>query len=349
MKNMHELPPDGLKEHTSDWHFSKFVEFTKFKGWVGEPSPHLSMVGHMARRKSARDTAWMLGCYAATYCLPSAQMIWSSWDYDQVNRMPARFRGWLGKNWKGIVTRQERRCVRTPDKMFRCLSGYANWVDRSNNGFAFVSGLKDYSPVEHYDLVWDSVCSVPFIGRYIGIRLIEGLRRFCKVPAEIYDVRSIGGWSPKKALVYMYPKEQRWLLLDTPDANRKTDDIARDLLVRVKRSLPGVNFYIMAAMLCEYKVAFEKRKQYAGRTLDQEPELFDKVKSYWGNDLDAKLFWSTRKALFRNESLGEIHGWSAPRDEGPSKTLRDHGYNWSDVKFNYKLTKDFSDPVKQKT
>ena len=338
-------PPDGLEERSPDWHLTKFIQFTSFKNKVGEPSPHLAMVGYMAKDKDKHTTAWMLGCYAASYCLPTAQVMWSNWDYARVVSEPGKFLNWLKNNWKGIVTRQERRCVRTSEKMHRCLHGYAVWLDSK---FDSLYDADSKSSEEYYDYVWDSVCSVPFIGRYIGIRLVEGLRRFCGVQAHLYDVRSMGGWSPKKALVFLYPKEQKWLLSNTPEANTRADEIAADLLSKVKARLPYVNYYVLAGMLCEYREAFERRHQYPAWTIDQEPLLYDKVRSYWQDDLDMKLFWSTRKALFPREALGELdNGWYGTR-WAAAKTLRDYGYNWSDLLYNYKAMEssgDFSERV----
>lgn len=341
-------PPEALDEHSPQWHIKKFIQFTKYKGLVGEPSPHLAMVGHMAKGKDRITTAWMIGCYAASYCLPTAQIMWSNWSHDEVLRKPKKFRSWLEKDWKGIVTRQERRCVRTPDKMFRCVHGYATWLEAKKEGFSSIIDHNNLDPHEYYDMVWDRVCSVPFIGRYIGIRLVEGLRRFCAIPAYLYDVRSMGGWSPKKALVYMYPDKQKWLLSDTPKANRIADKIAGRLLVTTQEKLPNVNYYVLAAMLCEYREYFERRHQYPAWTIDQEPLLYDKVRAYWGKDLDTKLFWSTRKALFPSKALGESNdGWYGTRWDCAS-TLRDYGYIWSDLKYDFKSTlkrQAFAKPV----
>jgi hypothetical protein len=139
------------------------------------------------------------------------------------------------------------------------------------------------------------------------------------------------------------------LLTNTSEANKVADELAADLLVRVKNKLSGVNYYVLAAMLCEYREYFERRHQYPGWTIDQEPLLYDKVRKYWANDLDTKLFWSTRKALFPHKALGEIKGdWYGTRWP-VTKTLRDFGYVWSDLRYDYGSTlnnDDFSNPVK---
>lgn len=348
----HDQPPDALDKHPPAWHFDKFVEFTKYKQEIGEPSPHLAMVGHMIRGHTEEEKLWLLGTYAATYCLPSAQALWELQPMADVRRRgPEKLEAWLTKHWKGVVTRTERRCVRTPKKMRECLWSYIQWVD---NEYPKLKELakreKDNYSTENYDTVWESVAGVKFFGRYIAIRYIEGLRRYFGVPALLYDIRSVGGWSPKRALSYLYPQHTAALLRDDKESNDLTNDLAYALLARVQKKLPKVNEYVIAAMLCEYKGAFENWHQYPGHTIDQEPDLHAKVAAYWGNEIESKLIWSTRKALFPAEVLGELSGWSSYRHD-LAKVLRDYGYNWSDLRYDYVATLktgNFAKPVRWK-
>jgi len=327
-------PPSGLEKHPPGWHLDKLIEFTHLKKLVGEPSPHLAIVGHMTKGWPSHRRAWAIGCYGAVYCLPTAQVLWTQWP-DALSILKTGKPDlilWLGEHWPGIVTRQERRCIRTPTKLARCLIGYADWVVRD---LPILPSRKTvYVPNDYYDYVWESVTSVPFIGRYIAIRIIEGLKRYCGVPAQLYDMRSIGGWSPKKALVYIYPEHMDTLLRANKKGDALADTLTAELLSTMQASLPWLDYYVLAAMLCEYKGAFENRTQYPGWTIDQEPLMYDKVKAYWGADFDESLLWGARTALFPPEALGEIGGWHGTR--WPlAKTLRDFGYNWSDTKFNY--------------
>lgn len=336
--------PDGLNEHTPGWHFKKLVEFTDLKHQVGEPSPHLAIVGWLSRKESVEERVWRLGCYGATYCLPSAQVIWSEWPLNSTLKNSNGLSTWLSKNWKGIVTRTERRCVRTQPKMFRCLKGWADWIERD---YGKLPSLKTASPNAYYDAVWESVTSVPFMGRYISIRLIEGLKRYANVPAALYDVRSIGGWSPKKAMVYLYPEHANQLLTDSKEGNDLADELTFDLLDQIKERLPYVDAYILAAMLCEYREAYERRHQYPAWTIDQEPLLYDKVTAYFGTDACTSL-WDARKALFPKYALGELgKRWWGTRWDCAS-TLRNFGYNWSDLRYDYTATqenKSFASPI----
>jgi hypothetical protein len=329
-------PPGGLSEQSPEWHYDQLALFTQYKHEIGEPSPHLAMVGHMGRDTSVGQRVWMLGCYAAVYCLPTAQILWTQWPWERVLREREALPGWIAEHWKGMVTRRERRCVRSAIKLSRCLMGYAEWAQQ---GYPQLPRRAAYGgTAEYYEQVWDSVLSIPFIGRYIGIRLIEGLRRYAGVPASLLDIRSIGGWSPKKALVYLYPDQAAGLLTDSKEGNALTDQLAEHLLARMRESLPWVDHYILAAMLCEYREAFEDHHQYPGWTIDQEPLLYDKVKAYWGERLDESIFWDTRRALFPAEVLGETTGaWRGTRWE-LTKTLRDHGYTWSDLRYDFATT-----------
>jgi Amino acid:DNA transferase len=340
----HSTIPAGLADHPPTWHFDRFVEFTQYKGWVGEPSPHLAIVGHMARDMTTEDRLWLLGCYAATYCLPTAQVIHTLYPLQQVRLAgQAPLEAWLTSHWPGIVTRTERRCVRSPAKMADCLTSLARWV------------VEDYEPLTHlppeystanYDHVWDSVAKIRYFGRYIAIRFIEGLRRYCGVPAMLYDIRSVGGWSPKRALCYFYPEHTDTLLVDDAAGNALTDRLANEILVRVREQLPEVNEYILAAMLCEYKAYYENRKQYPSWTIDQEPLLYDKVFEYWGDAVDRGTLWEAREALFPECALGEKNGWNGTRWD-LTKTLRDHGYVWSDVLYDYGKTNDLTQPERR--
>jgi hypothetical protein len=339
-----------LKERTPDWHFEKLVEFTRFKGEIGEPSPHLAIMSHFCEGQHDLEKVWRLSCYAAVYCLPTAQVLWTKFPVDEARKLAlaGNWERWLGEHWKGIVTRQERRCIRTPEKLAECLESALLWGDKE---FATLQAvLPEYTqsnPKEYYDQVWDSVLGIQYFGRYIAIRFIEGLRRYCNIPARLYDMRSIGGWSPKKALVYLYPQYESILLTDTRESDQLAEKLFQELIDRFETEGGyKTDHYVLAAMLCEYRGAFENRKQYPGWTIDQEPLLYDKVAAYWGEDLATKPLWDARRAIFPPEVLGELGGWHGTRWD-VAKTLRDHGYNWTDLKYRFKDTLDFATPARR--
>ncbi len=340
-------PPGGLDEHTPAWHLEKFIEFTKYKQMVNEPSPHLRIVGYMTKDYAIQDKLWMLGCYAATYCLPSGQVIFEHWSHEDIISKPKLLLKWLEKNWKGIITRTERRCVRSPKNMAECLISCANWIEHDFQKLHF---LPADNPREYYDKTYESVTGIRFFGRYISIRFIEGLKRFCDVPAALYDVRSVGGWSPKRCMMYLHPEHIEMLRLDNAEGNRLMDSLTEELLVTVQKELPTVDSYVLAAMLCEYKGMFENRHQYVGWTIDQEPLLFDKTIAYWGGDMNKNLLWEAREALFPWQVLGEYKNrWNGTRWD-ITNVLRDYGYIWNDLDMIYTKTRDrncFDNPVRR--
>lgn len=346
MAHSRQDAPVNEPGHDAPWHFAKFVEFTARKAEVGEPSPHLAIVGHLSREMSSDDRLWMLGLYAATYCLPTALVLHAVLPLTTVRRYGLRttiLTDWLSERWPGVVTRTERRCVRSPLNMAECLVSIARWIDTEYDA---LTRLPTDGGRSNYDMTWNSVARIKFFGRYIAIRFIEGLRRYCGVPAMLYDIRSVGGWSPKRALCYLYPEHTEALLRDDRAGNALTDDLANRLLGQVRESLPWVNEYILAAMLCEYKAYYENQKQYPGWTIDQEPLLYDKVRAYWGDLVDVADLWSARAALFPAVSLGENGGWNGTR--WPlTKTLRYQGYVWSDVVYDYRAMLDIANPVRR--
>jgi len=134
--------------------------------------------------------------------------------------------------------------------------------------------------------------------------------------------------------------------MDDAHGNELTDALAVELLGRVQEELPGVDEYILAAMLCEYKAQFENYKQYPGWTIDQEPLLYDKVFDYWGSVVDRNVLWEARRASFPPEALGECNNWNGTRWE-LTRTLRDNGYLWSDLLYDYAKTVNVARPVER--
>ena len=339
-------PPGGLDERTPDWHFNKFVTFTKRKIEINEPSPHLRMVGYMTEKYSMNDRLWLLGTYAATYNVPTGQVIWENWTHTDVLEKPRTLEKWLTKNWKGIITRTERRCVRSPAKMAECLISCAYWIE---NKFRELPTLAAGNTNEYYDRVYESVTGIKYFGRYISIRFVEGLRRFCGIPAYLYDVRSVGGWSPKRCMMYFHPERIGVLKTDDAKGNALMDSLTEELLVRVKETLPEVDSYVLAAMLCEYKGAFENRHQFVGHTIDQKFALYDKTMAYWGENWSHDKIWEARKAIHPWQVLGEYENrWHAYRQD-LARVLRDFGYIWSDLRYDYIATRDsnsYAHPVR---
>lgn len=345
-------------EHSTSWHWEKFAEFTAFKAEVKEPSPHMQMIGPLTDGSSFKDILWFTGLYANFYNIPSALAMWQDLPVSLAEEFMVpeshAVEQWLSVNWAGLTTRTERRTVRSVPKMAECLRSYWRWM---NEKLPIYLGpaYANMDPSENeslYDLIWkEAEHDLRYMGRYIIIRLMEGLHRFVGLQPYLYDIRSIGGWSPKRALGLLYPEHLDLLLSpDTKENVQKVDEIAYATMERFATDYAvPMSPYVFAAMLCEYRVAYENRHQYPGWTLCQEPAHWYKIKPFWlkargqlwVNELEQKFF-GVRTALFPSRCLGELHGWSDKRSE-PRSSLRDFGYNWSDLHFNYWATKELGD------
>jgi hypothetical protein len=103
--------------------------------------------------------------------------------------------------------------------------------------------------------------------------------------------------------------------------------------------MPAVGHYVLAALLCEYRVAYENRGQYPGRTIDQELEYLNGPKgAYWAALYDTAL-WSAREAVVPHEALGEKQCWTGVRHD-LSRWLRDNGTVWSDTIYDYQTMEE---------
>jgi len=336
--------------YSTEEHWNLFADFTRLKFRVGEPSPHLQVVAHMNRGSPILEQVWRACVYAATYNIPAAEMIWDEWALEVVLKAgQENLELWLTKHWKGIPTRTERRCVRTPKKMAECLYSAALWSMQDFPRFLSDEAAGEFDSNEKaYDALWESASKIRYMGRYIIIRLVELFHRQCGVQAHLFDIRTIGGTSPKRALCLLFPDESEVLLgKETTEHAKLIDHLARKAIMKFRMPpyrVENMSHYVFAAMLCEYRVAVEDGRQYPGRTQDQELNYARKVKDFWGGT--PLRMWEARKQLFPPVCLGEIGGWDGVRPN-LNAVLRDFGYNWCDVLYDYSATTDMKAPVKR--
>lgn len=333
-----------MKTFTTEQQWQFLGEFIKKKLDVGEPSPHMKIVGYLSKDLPIPERMWRAGCYAVPYSIITAEAIWQTWSLDDAVNRPHWVTKWVEEHWKNIHTRTERRCVRTPAKFNECLIGYANWLayDFPN----VLERIKDLPNEEAYDILWESISTVKYLGRYINIRILDLFYRYCDVDAHLYDIRSIGGWSPKEMLALLYPEHKEVLLGPGKHGDPLANKLATEAMYRYQDEGLPVDFYIFAAMLCEYRVAYENMRQYPGRTHDQEIFYFTKKGVPWVKYGIKFEMFDARKALFPHECLGELNGWMDIRDE-LSTVMRDYNYVWSDVEYSYEKTKDLANPVRR--
>lgn len=324
-------------DHSWQWHTEHMADFTAAKREVGEPSPHMAIVVHLTDGLPIAERLYRGGTYLNAYSVGTAEKIWERWSYEEARRNPLGLTDWITENWPGFHTRTERRAVRTPAKFIRAQLGMMEWV-----AFCERSLLRrSEPPAALYETWWSAANAIPFFGRYINIRLIEYVNRITELPLDLRDIRAIGGWSPIRALSLFRPGEWDVLRTGNPvEVNRVANEVLADL-----RSLGEMSYYTFAAMLCEYREAYEDRHQYPGRTHDQELEYAASEKfAHW--ETRPHAIWDARAALFPAVALGEQNGWGTIRHE-LSRVLRDHSYVWSDVRFDYPGTSDLAWPARR--
>jgi hypothetical protein len=327
-------------QQSSGWHLRKFTEFVEYKEAAGEPSPHLRTVVYLSKNLDWCEKIWRLGCYTVPYSVLSAEILWQYWPYKKACNTKA-LEGWLTKHWGHFHIRTERRCVRSLTNFTESLLGYHHWIN--NNLKPALQTLNQKSP-EFYEQIWEITNQVPFFGRYIVIRAIEGLRRLGIADARLTDIRAIGGHSPVRALTLFYPAHTNSLLsMDESVVNA----CGERLIKEAKPRIPHWDHYTCAAMLCEYRKAFEDGHEYAARTQDAEIGHYNKFIPYWENLGFRSEIPQARSKIFNHLCLGEKQGWTDVRKE-LENTLLKHGYNWSDTIYDYHTTclkRRFKNPI----
>jgi hypothetical protein len=115
-------------------------------------------------------------------------------------------------------------------------------------------------------------------------------------------------------------------------------------LEQLKERRLFLTHYELQSLICEYKQAALGGKQYPVQALDSELGYKARVDAYWGKR--PTQFYKVRRAHFQHLALGELQGWPGKRKK-LGRVLREQGYNWSDVEFNYKASVDLANPVRR--
>ena len=294
-------------------HWAHFTEFCRYEKRAGGPDPHMALAAHFASSVPEREAFWRLGVYVAVYNVPTAMAIWNRWEPDDVFAHPNELEDWLREHWPFIATRRERRSVRRPQQLASCLYTIARWA------------MEGTMPASYHD-AWAAADRLYAFGRYAKIKLLEATHRVLFLPDEqIPDLRPDGGWSPIEGLRLLYPDDE----LINESNPRLVNQLAET--VRERAGVEGVALdrYEVQVLLCDYKQAWHGR-QYPGRSQDSELEYAETV----GQAFDVTEMFGARLELFPQEVLGEVRGWNGVRKELGS-CLPEHGYVWSDFKFDY--------------
>lgn len=322
---------------TPDEHFLHLAEFIKGVELSGGTTPHVGMtVEAMSRMDDPLEKLWFAGCYALTYNWPTAERIWMEWrpeNFEQID-----FLMWAEEEWDGIFLRKERKAVYRKTAFAESAASY----------LAFARLLLDTGgwPDTHEEAFKWFAANCRYMGRYIGIRWLEVMRRTFAPSWEMTDILSDGGEHPRKALALLYPADAPALLGGNSKAEVRIADLAADrcMVDLVVEYDLQTNYYELQSLLCEYKQSILGRKQYPGKSIDTEMDYFKKISGYWPDHERRTMFWDVRAQCFPAWALGEVQGWDGARKE-LGTVLADHGYTWSDAVHDYSATTDLSAPV----
>lgn len=326
-----------LNLFTPEEHLDNLAQFVKGVELSGGTTPHVTMaVAKMGEVTDPLEKLWFAGCYALTYNWPTAERIFLEYrpgEFDSDD-----FLMWSAENWDGIFLRKERKAVYR--KSFFAESA------RSYVEFSQWLLVQDSWPTDYLEALEMFTSRCKYMGRYIGIRWMEVMRRAYGMPWAMPDVRSDGGEHPRKALALLYPQDSVTLLGGNSKAEVAIADLVADRCLQDLRDYGlTLGYYDLQSLLCEYKQSVLGKKHYPGKSIDTEMDYFRKVYDYWGDEKSKESsFYSIREKAFPVWSRGESMGWNGVRKD-LNEILVNHRITWSDLVYDYRATTDLSAPV----
>lgn len=331
-----------FSEFSTEEHWRYFVEFCKWEQLSGGPDPHLVTTAELAKDQSWLERVWRGGCYAGVYNVPAGEFIWQAWPYTRVLQVSQLdLVGWLSERWLNIITRRERRCVRTPEQLGRFLFEYSRWMSSQ------LTEKDKFGRYGNYDALWDDIGRVYTAGRYFKIKLLEYFHRACALEHAMPDIRPIGGENPRRAFALLMPEESATLL----DRENSSKTIARiaELVVYAHQELLerhcALDNFRLQVLLCDYKQSYLGQRQYPGRSLDSEISYYEYVSRDNLGYAEQSEVYAARRKLFPLVGLGELRGWSGVRKE-LGTVLRRFEYTWSDQLYDYVNIGNLSKPTR---
>jgi len=329
---------------TTEQHWQNYVDFCHYDMLAGGPDSHMTLAGHLSKGLPLMERLWHAGVYAGVYNVPTAELIWTGFTHTEMLKISNKdLTDFLTKNWQGIATRTERKCVRVPANMAYYFKNFAEWIQTLPKSIYYDKNAG--TTESRYEELWEhSQKSVKFLGRYSGFKLLEFMTRYCDIPIRLPDIRPRGGWSPRTMLSILYPNEKEILLGPDTDASlARINKIANHALRTVSEAVDGMDMYKLEVFLCDYKQCYFGRRQYPGRSQDSEIAYLKKLEGYWKDDFNFQML-KGRAEIFPHWALGEKSGWDVVRKE-LGTVLYDYGYMWSDSLYDYKNTMDLSVPT----
>ena len=337
------IPTQTRSSISAEQHWDQFAQFALWEKAAGGPDPHMSLAGALSEPESLEERRWRIGLYVGFYNVPSAEVAWVHWPFLRVRSEGIEaMTDWIGLNWKGFSFRRERRAVRTSRKMAEYLGSYWTWMVELSK---ILRSNEELSQEALYDLLWVSTNdNLRYAGRYACFKLLEALKRYGEVPAELPDIRPIGADSPRYTLAWLYPNDAVPLLGGNSKYELKVVERCVRQGIEELKTRVGVSadFYSFEVYLCDYRQSWEGKRQYPGRSQDSELDYHRKIAAYWGSQYKTRM-WTMREQIFPYECLGEQMGWTGVR-KPLGLLLSQTGITWSDLIYDW--PKSAGDPMK---
>jgi hypothetical protein len=328
-------------DHSGAWHQEKFLAFARAKAAINEPTPHMGTVTYLAAGRPLPDQVWLAGAYLAAYSVLTGEAVEHYWPRERVAADPDGLLPWLRENWGGIHTRKPRRCVRTPEKMARCLKSVHAW---GAGEFPRLAAKSWDDPRAEYDEWWTSANRIDFFGRYVSIRLLELMRRWGHMRADLYDIRAVGAHSPIRCLMLLRPDRVDDLMTGDPLV---VNQVAAEVLADLRGAGSHMSYFTFATLLCEYRANYESSGDYAGNQHDEELEYsLSRYADHWRATGLVSRLYEARAATDPLECLGEVQGWKTRRLD-VAAWLRTRGVVWSDLEYDYLRSRAAGAPVER--
>jgi hypothetical protein len=313
-------------------HWELFPQFAEAECWAGGPDPQIALIGSIGAGLPPNEMVWLIGCYCAQHCVPSALAVWRRWPRPE-SILKAHFievAGWLEANWPALPVRPEMRHHRMPEKRAKALLGFAAYAQ------SWPRTPRYADAADPYEAAWtDTIRSIPYYGRYMAIKFLEFLSRSVAPELRLSDLRPEGGWSPRRVLSWMFPRQAEILnSTDTkPRARAAVHGVASEMLKHIRATrVPNLSWFDLQVLLCEYREHWDGGF-YAGCTHDEEVLYAERALPAMGDGV-ASIFYDHRSRLFPDRVLGERRGWHGIR-KPCALTLKKQGFIWSDRTHDY--------------
>lgn len=272
-----------------------FVPFCAAELSTGGPDPQVAMMAHLSRGLDPVERVWLIGCYGAHHCVPSAHAVWSKWRPQAVLDKQDEFSDWLKEHWDALPVRPEMRSHRMLYKRHECLSDFADFAIR-----------KTWEKGDYLEVWNDSIDSVKYYSRYMAIKILEMMRRTVRPDLSMPDLRAKGAWSPRRMLALLFPEEP--VLDERENQSKEALQLVNEYAVKAQKRLAEngvlVNLFQLQVMLCETR-EYLNGGYSAGGSLYEEILYMDIA----SKKFDQTAIYAARKEIFPPEYLGELTGW----------------------------------------